>query len=220
MEQKQSKGFGLETKEFGVGFIPHKTGRYRIEIDDVITEVAQFSSAIMVLEAASEEDEVEIILQCDGGNVNATDAFIHAMTKCSAPIHVVATGGCHSAATHILLAADSFELSKGFNALLHCGSDGAYGGANEYRIKSKFDEVFRVQQFRDIYEGFLTEDEIDAMLDGKDIWLDGEQWCERAMKRMAYYQAKMEAEEAANTLVVEKPKKPRKPLNKAVDTAN
>jgi hypothetical protein len=108
--------------------------------------------------------------------------------------------------------ADSLELSHGFNALIHCGSDGSYGNVNEYVAKSKFDHDFRARTFREAYEGFLTDKEIDAMLDGKDIWLDAEGWMKRAMSRMEYFKAKMEA--------ADKPaRKPRKPkAKKAVDT--
>lgn len=203
---KPKNSFGSDRPdEYLVGFIPHKSGTYRIEIDKEIEEVGQFSTAIQVLEAAKEDDEIVIYLQTPGGSVNAGEAFIHALRKCAAPVHMVATGGVHSMGTQILLEADSFELSNGFNALVHCGQDGAYGNVNEYRIKSKFDEAFRNKQFRDTYEGFLTEKEIDAMLDGKDIWIDAEGWCTRAVARMEHYKAKIEARD--NPKPVRKPRK-------------
>ncbi len=178
--------------EFLVGFTPHRSGTYRIEIDNVLESVSQFSTAIQILEQAKEEDEVVIYLQTYGGSVNAGEAFIHAMRKCAAPIHIVATGGVHSMGTCILIEGDSIELSYGFNACLHCGSDGAGGNVNEYMAKSKFDHEFKTRQFRESYEGFLTEKELDAMLDGKDIWLDAEGWMKRAMKRSEYFKAKFE----------------------------
>lgn len=193
-QEKQSSYFGMdEPKEFNVSYIPHKSGTYRIELDDDIEKTSQFSTAILALEAAKEEDDVEIHLQCNGGNMNATDALIHAMRKCPAHIHIIATGGCHSAATHILLEATSFELSDSFNACLHCGQDGAYGNANEYRIKSAFDAEFRVRKFKESYAGFLTEKEIDDMLNGADIWLDAAGWVERYTKRNEYIAKKVAA---------------------------
>lgn len=213
-------------QEYMVGFIPHRSGTYRIEIDNVIECVSQFSTAIQVLENAKDDDEIVIMLQTDGGSVNAGEAFIHAMRKCNAPIHIVATGGVHSMGTHILLEADSLELSHGFNALIHCGSDGAYGSVNEYRAKSKFDAEFRDRQFREAYEGFLSNAEIEAALEGKDIWLDAEGWLERAMKRSQYFQdkfAQQQAEEDEAVLAeveaeLAKRDKPRKSrVKKSVD---
>ena len=197
-------------KEFNVGFIPHRSGTYKIEVDDIIENVSQFSTAIQVLEQAKEEDEVIIYLQTNGGSVGAGEAFIHAMRKCEAPIHIIATGCVASMGTCILLEADSFELSNGFHALVHGGSNGAYGSVNEYHAKSVFDASFGVMQFKETYEGMFSEKELDDILQGKDYWLSGPEWCERAEKRSAYFRAKYEASLKA-------PRKTRKPSAKKVD---
>lgn len=207
MNSKSNQSYGDDSpQEFSVMYIPNRGGTIEIEINAPIYEVSQFSTAIKMLNMAKEDDEVVIHLQCPGGNVDATDALIHAIRKCRAPIHCIATGGCHSAASHILLEMDSFELAAGFNSLIHCGQDGAYGNVNEYRSKAKFDEDFRVRQFRETYEGMLTNQEMDDVLSGKDIWLDGPAWCARAEARMAYFQQKIEG----------KTKPPRKPRKKKV----
>jgi ATP-dependent protease ClpP protease subunit len=186
----QSQYSRYEPAEFQVSFVPNKGGVWLIEITDDIEAVDQFSTAIHALGLAKEDDEVEITLQCNGGSVDATDALIHAMRKCQAPIHILASGGCHSAASMILLEGDSFELSDGFNALLHCGQNGAGGGVNEYMAKSTFDAEFRTRKFKEAYEGFLSPDEIDNMLKGQDIWLDNKMWYERSLVRMEYFQKK------------------------------
>ena len=46
---------------------------------------------------------------------------------------------------------------------------------------------------REVYKDFLSEDEITAVLNNKDIWMDGQEVSERLKAR----QAKIEAEEAA-----------------------
>jgi len=212
-------------QEYNVNFIPHRSGTYRIEIDSGIQDVAQFSTAIQVLDMAKEDDEVEVHLQSPGGNVDACGAFLHALRKCKATVHMVASGGVHSAGTHILLEADSFELAEGFNSLIHNGSSGSYGNINEYHAKSDFDKVFIYEHYKSIYEGFLSEDEFIGMMRGDNIWLNAAQWHERATKRSEYFKAKyeamMQAEEDALVEVEDKPKakKPRKKFPKAVDVS-
>jgi len=192
-KQKRSQYGEEESQEFSVQFIPDKSGTYVIEIDDAIESPKQFSTAVQILGMAKEDDSIEVrITNCPGGNVGATDGFLHAMRKCPAHVHMIACGGVHSMGTQILLEADSFELGNGFHALIHCGQDGAYGNVNEYRAKSKFDEDFGVRKFKEAYEGFLSNKEMDDMLEGKDIWLDAQQWCERAEKRSHYFKAKYE----------------------------
>lgn len=182
--------FDFVPEGFNVTFIPERIGTWVIDIDDCIRSVSQFASAIQALDRATEDDTIRINLQCDGGSLGATDAFIHAMRKCEAHIHVNATGGCHSSATLILLEAHSLELSAGFNALLHCGSLGTIGNLNEYKEKSVFDVKYMAKTLTDAYEGFLSEDEISRMLDGKDIWLDAAQWQARHELRSEYFKAK------------------------------
>lgn len=194
--------------EFNVSYLPHKTGTYRIEIDDGIRCVGQFSSAIQALQMAKDGDDVEIHLQCYGGSVHAAGAFIHAMKKCEAPIHIIATGGCHSAATMILLQADSFELAEDFNSLIHCGATGSGGNLNEYHAEVAFHGEFFNNIHRRTYEGFLTDDEISDMIKGCDIWLDAKGWCERHQARNEYFKAKLEAAK----------KPPRKPRKKKEET--
>ena len=199
-------------EEYSVSYFPNKGGTYIIEINDEISHVSQFQTAVQVLNMAKEEDEVEIRLSCcPGGSVDAGDTMLHAMRKTDARIKIIASGGVHSMGTHLLLEADEFELSNGFNACIHCGQNGSYGTVAEYTVKAKFDMDFRMRQFRDAYEGFLTAEEIEEVLEGKDIWLDAQQWCDRAVVRMQYFQEKIDN-------MMKPPKVQRKPrVKKTVD---
>lgn len=213
LNNKTMSDGGGYVREYNVNYVPRKGGTYIIEIDDVISHVSQFSTAIQVLNIAEEDDEIDLRLMCcPGGLVDGGDSFLHALRNTKAHVHCTATGGIHSMGTVILLECDSFELSNGFNSLIHAGYDGAGGTVSEYMAKSRFDMEFRNKQFRECYEGFLTPKEIEAALDGKDIWLDATAWCERAIKRLEYFQAKIAAAqkeaEAAN-----KPKRVKKPVN-------
>ena len=199
-----------EPREFNVQFIPNRSGTYVIDINAAIEDVSQFATAIQVLGMAKEEDEVEIHLQCPGGNVDASGAFLHALRKCQAPIHMIASGGVHSAATHILLDADSFELAENFNSLIHNGSSGAGGNINEYHAKSDFDKTFIYKTYESIYEGFLEPSEFKDMMRGDNIWLDAQQWHDRALKRSEYFRAKFEAQ-------TKPPRKVRKTAKKPID---
>lgn len=201
-QARQSYGYAEYPREFSVNFMPARHGTYIIEIDDVIEHVSQFSTAVHVLNNAKEEDDVEIRLSnCPGGLVDGADTLLHAISKTPAHVHCIATGGVHSMGSQILLAVDSFELSEGFNSLVHAGYSGAGGTISEYHTKSKFDLDFRTRQFKSAYQGFLTDAEVESVLAGTDIWLDGSAWMERAQKRREFFEAgvmKMiaEAEEA------------------------
>lgn len=196
--------------EFSVSYVPQRSGTYIIEINDTIKKVGQFSSAIQALTLASEEDEVELQIQSYGGSLDAADAFIHAIRKCKAHVHAIATGNVSSAATFILLEAESFELSEGFNATLHCGSLGSGGAYNEYKQQTDFYNKFMPATLRRYYEGFVEPHELDEMLNGKDIILDATGWVERYTKRNEYIAKKVAA--------IQKSQKRTSRTKKSVDT--
>lgn len=202
-KDKTKAGYGDDYGTgFSISYLPARIGTFTIEILDDIVSPDQFSDAIQVLNAATEDHEVVIELQCNGGSLDATDRFIHAMRDCKAPIHCIATGGCHSAATLILLECNSFELSQGFNALIHNGSLGNGGNYNEYVAKAAHDVVHMRKRMESAYRGFLSESEMESMFDGKDIWLDSEGWVARHNARNEMMQKKI-------TELMKKPRKPR-----------
>lgn len=184
---------------FFTTFIPRKGGTFKINLHGPIISADQFVWAVQALEAADEDDVVEISLQSPGGSMDVADYFIHAMRKTAAHIHISASGNCSSAATFILLQSDSFDLSEHFNSTLHCGSIGSGGNYNEYKIQTTFYPQWMEKALRSGYEGFLSEKEIQGMLEGRDIILNAEQWAERYEKRNQYFQAKTEAAKKPRT---------------------
>jgi ATP-dependent protease ClpP protease subunit len=200
----KSSYYSNDSQEFSVGFIPSKNGVFKIEINSSIDDVSQFSTAIQALDIAKEDDEIEIHLACcPGGSVDASGTFLHALRKCQAPIHIVASGNVSSAATHILLEADSYELANNFNSLIHNGSGGSGGNLNEWFAMSDFYKKFLYDQYKEIYLGFLSETEIEGVWKGDQIWVDAEGWHTRAVARNEYLRAKFEAQAAAESAKVQ-----------------
>lgn len=175
-----------------VSYTSDKTGTFKINFHTEIVNMEQLTMGIDALEIAEKGDRVVISLQSCGGNVDAAGGFIQAMHNCRAPIHVIASGGIHSAATHILLEANSFELARNFNSLIHNGSMGVGGNLNEVFPMAKFNEKFLYSYYKDIYTGFLSDAEFESMWNGAQIWLDADGWMERTENREAFFEAEME----------------------------
>lgn len=166
---------------------------FNIYLYGVIESPEQFIGAQEVFRAAGEGDIVEVHLSTPGGSMDATDTFLQAMHQCDAQVIVRASGGVHSCGSIILLNATSFTLSENFNSLIHNGSTGGYGDLNKYAAAAKHSVEYMQKVLRKTYEGFLTPDELQAMIDGKDFWLDGAEWMRRWHLRQEYFKAKMQA---------------------------
>ena len=147
-KQEASFGFSLKPEAIGVAFVPHKSGTYYADIYGALEEAAQFSEIVLVLGMMTPDDELVLNLQSVGGSMSALDTLTHALHKTDGQVHLIASGGCHSAASMLLLEAQSFELANGFHSLIHCGSLGTGGTLAEVNSQSAFLPKFMEQQIR------------------------------------------------------------------------
>lgn len=196
-----ARGYILdEPTPFRVGYTPSSRGRFDIYLYGEIESTTQFTAAIDAMAQASEGDLVIIHLSTNGGNCDATDTFVQAMRECKGRVIVKATGGVHSAGTIILLEAKEFTLSENFNSLIHNGSYGVGGKSSDVKAQAAFVDKYMDQTARATYEGFLTDAELQQMIDGKDFWLGPAEWMERFNRREKFLLEKYgPAEEEENS---------------------
>lgn len=168
---------------FRVGAVQSQATKFDIQLFGPIEDVTQFADAIEVLSEANENDLVVLHLSTPGGSVDATDSFLHYWHECRARKIIIASGGVHSAGSMILLAADEFQLSENFNCLIHIGSFGAGGKTSDVASQVAFEVPFMTKLMRRVYEGFLTDVELDQLVAGKDFWFDNEEFLERVKIR-------------------------------------
>lgn len=177
-------------------------GEFNIYLYDEIVSAEQFIPAIEALNHAGPSDEVIIHLSTPGGSMDATDTFLDALSRCKAGrIVTYASGGVHSAGTIILLNSDEFFLSPNFNALVHNASYGSGGKASDVRAQVAFTDKHVARVLTETYIGFLSKDEILALIRGQDFWFDADEFGARAIKRAEFFaeqiaQRQIEADEA------------------------
>lgn len=201
--------------EFVVTYTPIKAGIYNIYLFDIIEEASQFINAIEVMSSATENDEVHIHLSSGGGSLDATDTFLASMNRCDAKIKAFVSGGCHSAATIILLNVDEFNLSENANFLIHNGSTGSGGKYSDFKAQSKHTSMYMERVLRNTYKHFLSDTELDALIEGKDFWLDADEFGNRYEARNTALMEEFEAEQEELLPLLEAVEKPARILKKA-----
>jgi len=212
---KSEMSYGYYTApEAPVTYQRREGGTFVANIFGYIEEPAQYADLMSALEMMEEHDDMVINLQSGGGCVSTTDMLVHSLRKTKGHVHFIATGQIASAATILLLEAHSFELSENFAAMCHCGSTGAHGTLSEFRQAAPFQAKYMEKLIRNTYKGFLTDAEIESMIDGKDVYLDAEQWLDRSEKRNEYYKAETEKLVEAMNKAAEREATPEKPAPK------
>ena len=158
----------------------------RIYITTALGDPHSVIEIVEVLKAAKEQDTVEFILSTPGGDAYTAMFILDAILTCQASIHGRVVGDVASAGTMLLMAMDTIEVSTWGSIMIHAwsGSNGVLK-ANEHKARYKFDLPHFESFFRDVYDTFLSSDEIESVLAGTDIFMARDEILQRWESVMA-----------------------------------
>lgn len=132
-----------------------------------------------IIRHASENDVVKVYINSYGGDLFTAIQFMRALGETSATVAVSVEGACMSAATMVFLTADMFEVSAHSMFMFHNYSGGTFGKGGEMLDQLQHERAWSEKLLREVYSDFLTDKEINSMLDNKDLWMDGDEVVKR-----------------------------------------
>jgi len=101
--------------------------------------------------------------------------MIRSIQETEASVICSVEGACMSAATMIFLQGSSYEVSDHSMFMFHNYSGGTIGKGGEMYDNIIHEKKWSEKLLREIYEDFLTEVEIESILNNKDIWMDSDE---------------------------------------------
>lgn len=144
-------------------------------IIDEIGEPDAFLDLIHTLKTAEEHDTIFIHLNTPGGNLFATIQIISAIRQCSGNVVTCLEGEVCSAGTMLFLSGHKYVVNPNCSFMIHTYSSWFGGKGSDLSARMRhFEEYFKKVAY-DIYSDFLTDQEIAAMLEGKDYWMDSDE---------------------------------------------
>jgi ATP-dependent protease ClpP protease subunit len=144
-------------------------------ITDEIGDIEKYLDMIHTLKVAEEHDTVFIYLNTPGGNLTTTIHIINAMRQSNATVITCIESEVCSAGTMIFLAGDRHVINDNCTFMIHNYSHGVIGKGHEVISKVKYTEKFFRKFAKDIYGNFLTQEELENVINGGDIWMDSEE---------------------------------------------
>lgn len=153
--------------------------QYTVTIDDEFVIPRQFNTIISVLQEATEDDSLIIKLSTNGGSLTAILPLVHALKARRCYVHVVA-GDVASAGTLIMMLSDSVEVIDGATILFHelqYGLDTAGNQRNNSR--ASYHNKSSRKLLTEMYEGFLTDEELSDLFKGMEVLMDAETFMKR-----------------------------------------
>lgn len=168
-----------------------------IFIDKPIRDPSLYRDEQMVLLAAQPHDQVNIIINSPGGNLATALALIECLKSTQAQTKAIVIGRCYSAATFIAMSCDEIQVTDSAEFMIHTASFGIEGSTAMVKSHTDF-TIKQVHRILDeVYKGFLTDKELEAVRNGSELWFDATETRARLVKR-AKYLAKLDRKAQPN----------------------
>lgn len=146
------------------------------EIED---DINKYSDLLNILKTANEEDTIVIYINSEGGSLRMAIQIVNSMMTSRATVVTSLDGEACSAATMIFLAGREYVINPNCSFMIHNYSGGFFGKGHEIRTRVDHLNGYVEKMMRSFYEKILTEEEIEDVVDGRDIWMDSDELIER-----------------------------------------
>jgi ATP-dependent protease ClpP protease subunit len=177
-------------------------------LDETIREPRYYRQVIQMLGALSESDTCTFFIETPGGNADGILALCEAVDACEGQVQAIITGQASSAGSLFALRCPNVGVAPNARMMIHAASFG-YGGKHMDAVRGmEFQNKWLTRVFRQAYEWFLTESEIEQCLEGKEFWFTSDEIVERLEAREIYLESAAieEIREEVPEIKVVKPK--------------
>lgn len=162
--------------------IINKGNHYDVYLTNTIGYPEYYTELIDLLSNVEPYHTVTLHINNGGGVIDSAFMVIDAIINCESEITAKIYGTVASASTIIALACDEIITSRFLSFMIHNYSTGMQGKGHELKAYQNFTDRELNRAFKEIYEGFLSEKEMDEVIEGRDIWLNEDEVQERWTK--------------------------------------
>ena len=190
------------------------TFKYTMFIDDDITSPCNYRDEFDLLENAQEGDIVTININSGGGRLDTTLQFISLIDTCQGHVITKLSGQACSGAAMILLSGHEIQISSLAELMAHSASGGYGGKVSDIASYAKHSESHTNDIMDNIYQGFLTDEEMLELHKGKEFWMKADEISSRLEQRSKIRQEIMQEHKQAMDAELELLTLPEPILNK------
>ena len=164
---------------------PNHGVHYSVNVSQVFGSPNSFDGVIHLLTVATPEDIVNFNINSNGGDFYCLVALRNAIRQTEAQVYMNLLGMAASAGSALFLEnADGYKIHEDSCMMIHsmqCGT--GYTDANTIATRAEHNKKINERFVRNTYKDFLTEDEIEGVLNSKEIYLEDFEIRERLQQR-------------------------------------
>ena len=176
-------------------------------ISEGVDEPAKYVDMIHRIKTAGPNDLIYIYLNTPGGRIDTGLQIISAMKSSPAHVVTVMEGEVCSLGTLIFLSGDEFIVHDHCMFMIHNYSGGTYGKGHEQvaQLEAMTREWGKLAS--DVYIPFLSEDELERVIQGQDLWMGSEEVRDRLQKMIKIMEKEAKDKEKAEKQAAAKPRR-------------
>ena len=167
-------------------FVPIKQSKETIDIylTDNIEQPSNYNQLVYVISNAEPYQDINLYINNNGGYIDSALYILDAMKKTKATVTAHLSGTVASASTIIALSCDKIVCAKYLSFMVHNYSSGISGKGHEMKAYQNFTDRELNRAFKEIYKDFLSEEEMEKVLEGTDLWLNEQEVTERFERKV------------------------------------
>ena len=199
-----------------LGFSVESTSFYNftVHINTDVREARYYSKVFDMMLRAGESDCVNFFIASDGGDLDGLNILLEGIRLTEAETCAILVGPAHSAASILALNCGSVVVTDSASMLCHNMRTGYGGKMADLDAFTTHSKRIADKLMHETYKGFLSDESIQEVIHGKELWLTADQIRERLAQRDDYLEAKFLAEQeemkALQEQDVPKPKRKKK----------
>lgn len=163
---------------------------YRYYLDDSVSDPQDYHELFELLANAGENDLVRIIISNFGGSLVTCIAIVNAIRSTKAMTMGVLASVAYSAGGAIWLACEGQEVQQHVGFMAHDAQGGSFGSLFQQKQSIEHEMEILRSLYLDVYEGFLSEEEIELVLKNGDMRLSEKEICSRLDKRVKLFESR------------------------------
>ncbi|MBV8049216.1 MAG: Clp protease ClpP [Paludibacterium sp.] len=139
-----------------------------------IGEPIHYTDLLYTLRSASSSDLILLHLNTPGGNFDTGLQIINNISASEAHVLTVLEARAYSMGAMIFLAGDELIVHDTCQLMFHNYSSALFGKGNEQQAQVGAVSKWFGKVMRQVCRPFLTDEEVDHILHGEDIWMDSD----------------------------------------------
>jgi ATP-dependent protease ClpP protease subunit len=174
-------------------YVKPTPSEYVYHIDSEVGEPHEYRELIQCLESMQDGDHLTLFINTFGGYLHTTVALLGHLRSTKGHVHTVLNGVACSAGSILFLSGHSCEVMPHSTLMCHTSSGGSgYEKLSDSAKRLAHDTKHLSKLYHEVYEYFMSKEEIDQMLSGVDFWFDDDDLDKRLEHRAEKIQAKQQ----------------------------